>query len=59
MDRLYGEQVTNEDPDGLSGKRIWARPHIVHASYLALFDEPYVETHEITLEGFEELAEPV
>ena len=36
-----------------------ACPHVVHASHLAPFDEPYVEPQEITLDGFEELAKPV
>ena len=57
--RLYGQQVTIEDPDGLSGKRMWACPHVVHANHLALFDEPYIEPQEITLDGFEELAKLV
>ena len=42
--RLYGQQVTIEDPDGPSGQGIWLRLHVIHASYLALFDEPYIES---------------
>ena len=57
--RLYGQQVTIEYPDGASGKGMWACPHVVYASHLAPFDEPYIEPQEITLEGFEEIAEPV
>ena len=36
-----------------------AHLHLVHESHLAPFDAPYVESQEITLEGFEEIAEPV
>ena len=57
--RLYGQPVTIEDLEGPSGKGMWARPHVVHASHLAPFDEPHIEPQEITLDGFEELAEPV
>ena len=39
--RLYSQRVTIEDPDGLSGKGMQACLHVVHASHLALFDEPY------------------
>ena len=56
--RLYGQRVTIEDQDGPSGKGMRVRPRIVHASYLAPFDEPYIEPQEITLNGFEELAKP-
>ena len=56
---LYGQRVTIEDLDGPSGKGMWACLHVVHASHLAPFDEPYIEPQEITLEGFEEIAKPV
>ena len=48
---LYGQRVTIEDPDGPSGKGMRACPHVVHASHLAPFDEPYVKPQEITLDG--------
>ena len=51
--------MTIEDPDGPSGKGTWAHAHVVHVSCLALFDEPYIEPQEITLDGFEEIVEPV
>ena len=51
--------MTIEDPDGPSGKGMWAWPCVVHASHLAPFDEPYIEPQEITLEGLEEIAKPV
>ena len=56
---LYGQRVTIEDPDGLSGKRMWAHPRVVYTSHLAPFDKSYVEPQEITLGGLEEIAEPV
>ena len=59
VDRLYGQRVTIEDPDGLSGKGTRACPFVVHASHLAPFDMLYIEPQEITLEGLEELAKPV
>ena len=51
--------MTIEDPDGLSGKGMRAYLHVVHASHLALFDEPYIELQEITLHGIEKIAKPV
>ena len=51
--------MTIEDLDGPSGKGIWTCLHVVHASHLALFDEPYIEPQEITLNGLEKIAEPV
>ena len=48
---LYGQPVRIEDPDGPSGKEMQAYPHVVHASHLAPFDEPYVEPQQITLDG--------
>ena len=56
---LYGQRVTIEDPDGLSGKGMQAHLRVVHVAHLAPFDEPYVKPQEITLDGFEELAKPV
>ena len=56
---LYSQQVTIEDPDGPSGNGMQACPRIVHASHLDPFDTPYVEPQEITLESFEEIAEPI
>ena len=51
--------MTTENPDGPSGKSMWAHLRVVHASHLALFDEPYIEPQEITLDSIEEIAEPV
>ena len=51
--------MTIEDPDGPSGKGMWLRLHVVHASHLAPFDEPYIEPQEITLNGVKEIAKPV
>ena len=48
-----------EDPDGLSRKGMLAHLHVVHASHLALFDKPYIEPQEITLDGLEEIAKPI
>ena len=40
---LYGQRVTVEDPDELSGQGTRVKPYVVHASHLAPYDEPYVE----------------
>ena len=48
--------MTIENSDGPSIKGMQACPHVVHASHLAPFDEPYVEPQEITLDGLEEIA---
>ena len=57
--RLYGQQVTIEDPDGPSGKGTWARLCVVYASHFAPFDKPDIEPQEITLDGLEEIAKPI
>ena len=41
--RLYSQWVAVEDLDGLSGQGTQACQHVVYISYLAPFDEPYVE----------------
>ena len=53
------KQVTIEDLNWLSGKGMWACLHVVHTSYLASFDEPYIEPQEITLEIWEEIAKSI
>ena len=51
--------MTIEDPDGLSGKGMRAYLGVVHTSHLAPFDMPYIKPQEISLDGFEEIVEPV
>ena len=48
-----------KDPDGLRGHGRWAWAHTVHASSLAPFDKPYIEPQEITIDGMEQMPEPV
>ena len=57
--RLYGLRVTIEDPDKTSGhsRQVWA--HTIHTSHLAPFDEPYVESQEIIMEGTKKMPKPV
>ena len=54
-----GQQLIIKDSDGPSGKGMQACLFVVHASHLALFDKHYIEPQEITIEGLEEMAEPV
>ena len=55
---FYGQRVTIEgldSPNG-QGKRVWLCT--IHASHLALFNEPYAAPQEITFEATKEVAEP-
>ena len=38
---------------------MWVCLHVVHTSHLAPFGKPYIEPQEITLDGSEEIAEPI
>ena len=58
MSRLYNQQVKIEDLDGTSGQGKQAQAYTLYASLLALFDEPYVEPQEITLEATDEVPKP-
>ena len=47
-----------EDPDGPRGQERQVQAYTIYAINLALFDKPYVEPQEITLEAREEVPKP-
>ena len=56
--RLYIQCMIIEEPDGPRGQERQLQAHTIYAINLALFDNPYVEPQEITLEAREEVPKP-